>query len=1099
MKNEMDPRNFRGNQLSLDELTSNSNSSTLEREGEIFMPEPGGGETPMNNEGQSPREKIVSEEAKRASREAWERIRPWESLSVDERRTTLELIEMGVLPISGAEDTPPEEESENPRESEINGAENEGVQDITAEARSLLDKIGSGGVPFAMTSNLERILLENGVDKETIKESNLSELMEILRKKRDQFDNSSQAEAIEEKDDVKSSSPDEENDDNNEDDETPDDNPDDEDGGENDDHDDEDDPEYQELKRQNDEMAREATSTTEDIVRATRKSGTGTSEDQPEAEEGIKTFQQNYRESMDVIDSATSYTNEVDTEVDNLIFFAKALETTGAISKDAYERDYEPIVKRLERLRKDRDLNGIKSEVFGGKPPFSQRVISHYYSLEGALPDIPASLEDLCALIMNSENEEWKTGGENELLSREGKVNKAHFMAWVRKRMIEIHEFSPNSTVDFFSQITVKSRWSQISLQEMVLTGSYFTEKRNVKKIVPNIDKHGNIDKKKPMIAQSEATYHKNKDYEKLRQQLLTEAFLFNTSRNNHVEYVNIQFDEHKLLETISKIYGTNVFTRSNFMEFILSMPSMRDADKVPGLELHQGEEIKDRVDKNSDVGQAVRKALMAYYYIYDYDSLQKIFPDSSLFSEKYTGWDEDEEVEKTFTGVKGPGRHYDSSKWFRDGKLILDENGNPPKDFMEYINVFTGPGPNKDEAVITQVRERMVRAIMEQTGLDRREAQYAENWAFSMTKWTGLAAKNDTGAVGFDAWTKIINSQEYRIRQMADKRNASYGNIFNVLGLKRLGLNFFEGVRDTEGRTLLEAIQGGEGNDLSNLNTSIRDLYGKDRGIRFQQHIMGNFASNHVASGFHLHEFLVDHNQLNFQDFLTFEPGTGRAIIDYEKANKMVDGVEKAVRYWLSTWGGTDYGKTIRTWEKHAGSDGKTVDDAIDLPIVANLFGAEILRKIKDRYEEKDSKTLFEPPASYQPKIWRIEGTRDPRTGKELSPGFDIDVARIQESDIRELLWKDAFAYIVEAEIESHRNVTSDQPRFNMVQMEAIWDFLRTKHYYSEQEIQKMRRETHTTTYGLFLQSSGGAVGGGLAEALKALLGNIGQIYKVS
>lgn len=1165
MKNERDPREYIGQQLRLDELTSNPISSNLEREGEIFMPEPGNGEIPVNNEEQNnrPQENPVTDDVKRVAKENWERILPWEDQPVGARRFIQEAIDRGISPNI---DTSP---------NFIPKPLTEDDMDRLRGYRNLLKRRSFDELPH----ELKIMLRDGGLTREQIEE---------IKGDPDRLSQAIEGIVGPDEDDIPASEAQEpENggggdgdggnggDGNGE-------PPGDDENGDNGEEEDDNDEELRQLHNGNQETARYILeelqgfrrdwrkanrlrnaidarrdqgideSDEERILRAMEAVGTGTAEDKPEAADAVSQFQKAYAEGLKKIREAGSFDEIAGDEgpLDNFIYYAEQIRRSDAAK---FDRDYKPILDRLKAARDAGDLAGIKEIMKGGKGSFPEEVRKHFVTVESVLPDIPYSLEDLAAYIMRSEGEVWRTGNERELLDAEGRVNKVNFLAWVRKRMIEVHEFSPTQTVDFFSQIYVKSRWSQISLQEMVLTGSYFTEKRTEKILVP-VDPND----PKEFKTRKETTYHQNKDYERLRQQLLLEAFLFNTSRNSHVEYVNVQPSEEKLLETLGRLYGSNVFTRSNFLEFIMSMPSTAVMPEKE-VEENEGSEMKHRLEKSADVGQAARKLLLAYYYIYDFDTLQEILgEDAVLFAREYAQRDESGEIEKDedgnpkmarFRGVKGPGEPFDAygeKPWFgADGKLKGLNGGIPPADFMRYVNVFTGPGPNKDEVVVTDVRQRMVESIMNKMGLTYEDAKYAEAWAFSMTKWTGLAAKNDTGGVGFDAWTKILCTFEYRLRQMSPNRDASYGNIFNVLGMKRLGLNFFEGVRDTNGRTLLEAIQGGEGSDFSNLDVSLRELHKReeredkekrraenerrraageeDRGfldenlssreIRFQQQIMGNFIANHVASGFHLFSYIVDSNQLNIQNFVKYE--NGREIINYEEANKALDGLRKWVRDWLATWAGADYSKTIHTWETVVDGTkenkyGIEAPDAqvrpVDLPVFADLFGRDVIEKAKLRYERQEKDELpkmseggrdrYRRDISRAARIWRIAGQKI--NGKEYQDPINVDFSRLQ-NNIRESLWKDVFQYLIEAEIESHRNVFSDQPRFNAALIDKWYDFLRIRHFYNEEEIRIMRKNTHSTELGMALSEGGtGVLTGGLEGFLKKLFANLGEITKL-
>lgn len=813
--------------------------------------------------------------------------------------------------------------------------------------------------------------------------------------------------------------------------------------------------------------------------------------------ERIQKFQDSFSDGVRKITHAENLNDpEIMEELENFLYYA---EKTSLVSKADYEGKYKEKIELLRKLKEQGNLGEIKRIL----PDFSKEIRSHFASAESIIPDIPESLEDLAMLIMKSEGAQWKTGGKRELLDGEGKVNKENFLSWARKRMIEVHEFSPTETVDFFSRIFVKSRWSQVSLADMVLTGSYFLEKRKDKIIIPASLEEARGNQGVDLVKDS-TTLHRNEDYEALKKQLLMEAFLFNTSRNNHVEYVANQFSESELAKTIYKLYTPNTFTRSNFLETIMSMPSMRDKE---GEVLKEGSEIQDKLEKNFKMGQATRRLLLAYYYIYDDEMLKKLFkdPDSALFTEEYDKIDADGNVveRRKGTNIKGnDGKKYNREGWYENGRIKLSD-ANVRRQYLEFINVFTAPGPQKSEAIIEEVRERMVQSVMREMGLDYDEAKYAEAWAFSMTKWTGLGAKNDTGAVGHDAWTKALNAQEYRIRQMAEHRNALYGNIFNMLGMKRLGLNWFEGIRDESGRTIIEVIQGGEGSDMSKLDVALKELPTK---VTFAENTMRGFASNHIMNSFQMVEFLIDYKGFNFQSMLTFDH-LGRPVIDYEKANKIIGEIEKGIRYWASTWGGTDYSKEVRTWEietkKIKNANYKTGEKDLDvavaknMPILMELLGPEVIKILKRQAKQVEDEELSKLTKEGKEK-YLADKKKDQKLWSTSLAG-QVDVNHMQSRQVREILWKAVFEYLVKAEIESHRNVYSDQERFNMLKMEAIYAFLKEKHVFTDEEISELRKSTHTTELGMFITEGGsGALMGGLIGAIKGFRTTTGKITKV-
>ncbi|HYK08839.1 MAG TPA: hypothetical protein VEW42_05060, partial [Candidatus Eisenbacteria bacterium] len=112
---------------------------------------------------------------------------------------------------------------------------------------------------------------------------------------------------------------------------------------------------------------------------------------------------------------------------------------------------------------------------------------------------------------------------------------------------------------------------------------------------------------------------------------------------------------------------------------------------------------------------------------------------------------------------------------------------------------------------------------------LDEFEAKWAEEWAYTFTFHTGISARNDMPGIGHDAWSKVLNTEWYRLRQTG---GGNYpGNLENLYGIHRLGVNFWEGLVVREDgssnydKNLYEELVGLQ---------SIRDKDGNITGYKF-------------------------------------------------------------------------------------------------------------------------------------------------------------------------------------------------------------------------------------------------------------------------
>lgn len=597
------------------------------------------------------------------------------------------------------------------------------------------------------------------------------------------------------------------------------------------------------------------------------------------------------------------------------------------------------------------------------------------------LPDMPLCLEDLAALIMQRAEDEYKQGGEFELVDETtGKVNLTHFYEWVRHQMWRVHENNPTTETNFFSDegMGVKTSFRTINFYEIVFTPSFFHEKKSGARGVQHTE---------------------NPEYEALRQQIYKEAFLFQMMRNGDFLYRDNKSGEKGMMQALEGIYKTNPVTRADFLEFILSLPSM--SKNVEG-ESNDGRQINEKKERNFVMGEAIRRALGSYASIWDYDMVKQYLGENSVFFKKdYAKYDE----KGKDTGQVAQG--FIKEDWFdSDGNLKPEVRANKKKmrKFMDFMNLFQGPGRDQDE--LTEIREKMVLAIKEKQGISYSEAKLAEAWAFSLSNFTGIAAMNDLKAIGYEQWTKQGRLRDYRKGQMQERRRAKFGSKYTVKGLKRISLNFFEATRDRNGRAIYEIVQGGQGNTVDIENNPIRtykddysktgDGYiqfeGKDESgktvtvksgaksyeekdsefifkneaggvlfkidankqvvpvsgdtvftnkdnqrveatglkpverpkLRFESDIQRFFVVNHMAMSTEWYDFIINSHEMDFKGMIEGYNFTGKPIINEEKLSKMKDGIRKNIAYALSTWPGTDYTKVIHDWDNQQEVDDK-------------------------------------------------------------------------------------------------------------------------------------------------------------------------------
>ncbi len=777
----------------------------------------------------------------------------------------------------------------------------------------------------------------------------------------------------------------------------------------------------------------------------------------------------------------------------------------------------------------------------------SPKIKSHYESKEeGKLPDMPLCLEDLVALIMQRSEDEYKPGGEFALVEdvmvegkREQRVNLAHFYEWVRHQMWRVHDNNPTGEANFFTDegMGVKTSFRTINFYEIVFTPSFFHEKRRANVITGKKDANGND------LPSNIEQISENPEYEALRQKLYKETFLFMLMRNGDWMYRDNRSGEKGMMQSLEAIYKNNPITRGDFMEFILTLPSM--SRTVLGEEAESGRKIKEKSENNFVMGDAIRRAWGSYIHIWDPEMVKKYLGEDTVFyKKKYAEYENGK--------LTGKMKHAEFNK--KEYDAMFDANGNikaeilnDPKKLaktMEYWNIFLGPTPNQSQ--FAEIRERMVLSLMEREKISYSEAKLAEAWAYSLCNFTGVGARNDVKSVGFEQWTKQTNLMEYRLRQRAKSRRAKYGSKYTIDGLKRINLNFLEATRDVNGRAIYEIVQGGQGSDVDLINNPIKDYKDFERDekgaiilrnaqgqrvtprhnaytykinsdgsyhffdengreiiesgltanevkrvakekLEFDNDMQRQFVVNHMQMGSEWLDFIINSKEMDFKGmFQGYNSTTGETIIDQEKLIKVKEGIRKNITYTLSTWPGTDYTKKIRTWEIEKG-----VLKGKDMSILESMFGSEVLHFI-DR-EMKSPRRLEEDEGGLD--LGKLGVTATGLAGLYERPDIKerIENGSLKKSDLEKAIklsiWEGAFTYMVAKEIYAHRAWDSNVSRYGLEDITAIYNVLRDGEVLYKDEVNLVKRNTDTRTRKLFLQSFlGGAASGGLRGLFKAL-----------
>ncbi len=890
-----------------------------------------------------------------------------------------------------------------------------------------------------------------------------------------------------------------------------------------------------------------------------------------------------------------------------------------------------------EKKKRVLELKGIAKE-------WAPYLRGHYMEMEEkGMVEMPKDLEDLVKLARSKAEAEFAKGGPKDLIDEitieeadgtkriEERTNLAHFYEWVRHQMWRVHDFNSTSEANFFSDegMGVKTTYRTINFFEMVFTPSFFKQKRS--ELTHFFDK-----KKGKWVTKLVESSNSNEEYDKLREALLYEVYIFQLMRNGDFVYRDNMAGVKGMTQAMEGIFKTNPITKDDYLERILSMSSM--SRTALGEKDTTGGTIIDKLDNNFMMGDAVRTAWSSYFYIWDYKSVAELLgSDSAFFQKEYDQYDD--KGGKKGRKLKGGAKE----EWFdENGKFRLELNSGEKEkvkealvkklkrqptneefeegiresiqkrkdNLMHYMNVFHGP--SKDQGEIKEIRERVVLSLMHKKGISYNEAKLAEAWAFSLQRFTGVAARNDTESVGFDQWTKQTNLEEYRQRQISERRRAEYGSKYTMAhpdhnfgpGLKRVTLTFAEAVRDTKHRAIYELMQGGRGGRIDMENNPIKkdidfernyqkdekgnyifaDYNGRivpedelkklgffginrfviddDKKVKFQivtrneageevvkdvepytanlrplkrdiifrdadgnvieslsgravnysldekgkptfydingsvvdagenkprvverevnkiefgQDTMRQFTANIIGQSTEWYEDIIQGKDMGFLEMFKGYNSTGKAIIDTDKLNELRGRRRKNITYALSTWKGTDYTKTIRTWWKDKeGGDLQIKEQSI----LESMFGEEVL-------------------AFIQMEVWSKRRAEDEKIKEAFKdseiPLKDINIFKLadyhdvltdaQKDQLKICIWTGVFTYTIAKDIWRHRAIDSNDKRWSFDEVKQVYGVLEDSGLLNEDELPVVQESTDTGTAKLFGQEFMQALGLGNLE----------------
>lgn len=686
------------------------------------------------------------------------------------------------------------------------------------------------------------------------------------------------------------------------------------------------------------------------------------------------------KESFDKIQAATDFREAIEEFSNiraHVSFIYTDLEKTNDFIddthlSDAQKRNFKEWFEKAtvffgkeKDLRDNKDLDGLKSaasELYAGGNLylFSKEIQRQNQERRGAEKKDdtqPQSLEALIGLIIASEDPKWSTGHEFELINKDKEVQMHNFMEWVRSKIIYHHEFNADAKIDLFSQIYIATPYRQIGLGEIISeSGRYFRKQV--------------IDKDTKIVRNEHSD-----EYQNFKDELLYEVWLFSKNHNYEVDYRTNMGREEKAIETLMAIHFENIFSLNKDRLYrVLTLPSATKDEMKGALDK---EREGGSVGKGFRQAELAYNYLYEIGEDHDVEGLTKFGPDGKpiiknmfenvlgeegslafykgisekIIRDKYSkdlkatieAYDKANKnkhysqrddffkylLENNADFIKIVNEGYDSKirflmdaaqlsnlklmRFFADGLMKKTYVADPEKGIKD-LNIFVQFSNQRYKQDL--LKTGIAHAIGKNYDLSVQDAKYADHWAFSMSYWTGLSARNDVKATGYDGLSKLMNFNAYQIKQ--EEGRSGGGDLEFMNGIQKMVFTMWEGLRvkdETTGneKTLLEVLQGGRGDDVK-LDEDIKPF-------NFSPGSMQNMlAAQQYSNAYTLYKFYMEERGFDFDKYLTRD-NHGRLIVDPKLPESVRKNYLKALRYAFDM-GEYYYDRKVRGWRQDENRD---------------------------------------------------------------------------------------------------------------------------------------------------------------------------------
>lgn len=759
------------------------------------------------------------------------------------------------------------------------------------------------------------------------------------------------------------------------------------------------------------------------------------------------------------------------------------------------------------------------------------------------------------------------------------RVNQGNFIRWLRDRMLTLHGDNPDDPLDYEAQISIDKSFRPFYFSEARKnTQKYFRSEfraREHQRLKSSIAKETDPEKIRqlkrqladlpPIVMENLAEYG-----------FKQETWAYGVDRDNNLNYRFRSGNKEEFVKMMMEKLSRSAFTKTawgkSLMEWILTWDqNFGEGDHKLGAAINGAYMIYYNLTDTFKLYQMLgsKSALLSEdglkrsrdeaAGIYDEDG--NVTKEYGLQQEGRDGLTEDkakadaarkaylsdksihalfrynEKEKKSMQEASGGQLRFEEAEVDADGNpqwKEIDQNGNELINEWRYIKTLNiNQSPQFDtriENVVHTAIKRDIARIFDLTIPDENDedkkvrdvlnVSFAQNFAHLMTNWTGVQARNNQSAAGYDAWVALQKTRTYRLKYAANKRAEAFGNPHTMHMFKGLITDVMAGIR-TETRISEDEISE-EGSRYSNRTKKsyksphevMEEMYDawvrggsqeeitqryleKSGQLLFPANTLKYFANDQIMRGMGIYDQIIDAQEIKLEKFTKIDPWKGITFERDQFQSAVQEKFLKPMRYMLSTWSQTDFAQMIRTNV----SDGANTDWR-EMSLAESMFGREML----------DVPEFWEEVSEGTPGAKKYE-TRDKDGNYKFTWRIPHKISGKEVNDNRTQLIKQMAKMRIAAELYEHVDLHSTDPRYNFIYYETIIQALealpggvlgdetdmkrsRTKvdkrhRYFSPEDIEWIRKKSHTEQWrtvgqAILFDSIGKGLWGGIADAFK-------------